>query len=111
MSKLEKALYADVCWLKQQLELQREGSGSTATHAAVKELSTTVASYLKEREQEIIDDDEELLRAAENLYAFVRVFGTTFLTNTDRRSVGNVYEVLRKHGSSMPPPAWKVTQA
>lgn len=49
----------------------------------------------------------ELLRAAENLYAFVEAFGSDFLTSAGRVQVAEAYEVLRQNGSKMFFPAWE----
>jgi len=49
----------------------------------------------------------ELLRAAENLYAFAEAFGAEFLTPAGKAQVAEAYEVLRANGSKMFSPAWE----
>lgn len=53
MTELEKALYADVCWLREQLELKMNRRVSLVPHAAA-ELHTTLTKYVEyERHQEL----------------------------------------------------------
>lgn len=49
----------------------------------------------------------ELLRAAENLYAFAEAFGSDFLTSAGKVQVAEAYEVLRQNGSKMFSPTWE----
>lgn len=56
MTELEKALYADVCWLKKKLEQQREATKADA-HASARaevlgaalEISGVLGKYLNRR--------------------------------------------------------------